>query len=378
MSQDLEISLRKINNNFLAAIIEATPNAIYLKDEDGRYLMINEKGAEAVGLKVENFIGKTDADIFPEELATKVMALDRQVFDGTPHSGEERVDDELVFFSNKFIIEDDETGERVMAGISTDISELKSTENKLSDARIKAEEASTHKSIFLQNMSHELRTPLNAIIGFSSILSGEGGITPEKFDDNFREYAELINSSGVHLLAIINDLLDLSKIEAGEQEFTEDEIDVKYVIESCIQTLSGLAKENNIVVKENIPENNIIMKGDEKILRQMIYNLLSNALKYSLSENDVTVELTVTDRDGINIAVIDSGIGMSNKDLETAMIPFRRASQVKNSDISGTGLGLPLVDAFIKLFDGTLFIKSEEGIGTNATLLFPQERSIST
>lgn len=367
--------MRKINNNFLAAIIEATPNAIYLKDEDGRYLMINEKGAEAVGLTVESFIGKTDLEIFPKELAKKVMALDREVFDGKQHSGEERVNDELVFFSNKFIIEDEGTGERVLAGISTDISELKNTENELSQARTKAEEASTHKSIFLQNMSHELRTPLNAIIGFSSILSGESGVKSEKFEENFQEYAQLINSSGVHLLAIINDLLDLSKIEAGEQEFTESDIDVKYVIESCIQTLSGLAKDNNITVKEDIPEQNISIKGDEKILRQMIYNLLSNALKYALTENDVTVQLTIGNAGGIDIAVIDSGIGMSKEDLETAMIPFRRASQVKSSDISGTGLGLPLVDAFIKLFEGTLAIKSEEGVGTVATLHFPKERS---
>lgn len=368
--------LRKIKKNFLAALIEASPNAIYLKDEDGRYLMINEKGAEAVGLTVESFIGKTDLEIFPQNIAKNVMELDREVFDGKPHSGEESAGDGITFFSNKFLIEDSDTGERVMAGISTNISELKKTENDLLEARVKAEEANEHKSIFLQNMSHELRTPLNAIIGFSSILSGEGGTKGDNFKENFREYAKLINSSGVHLLSIINDLLDLSKIEAGEQEFSEDEIDVEYVIESCIQTLNGLAKNNNISIKEIIPEGNIIIRGDEKILRQMIYNLLSNALKYSLTENDVTVQLTVANDGGMDIAVIDSGIGMSEEDLSIAMIPFRRASQVKSTDISGTGLGLPLVGALIKLFNGSLEIKSDEGVGTVATLHLPKERSV--
>lgn len=367
-----------ISKNFLEAIIEASPNAIYLKDEQGRYLMINEKGASSVGLSVEDFIGKTDVEVFPADLANRVMELDRQVFAGQDHNGEEKVSDELHFYSNKFIIEDDDTGERVMVGISTDISELKSSEKELEREKLKAEEASSHKSVFLQNMSHELRTPLNAIIGFSSILSGEGGIGPDEFDESFLEYAKLINSSGIHLLAIINDLLDLSKIEAGEQEFAESEIDTKYVIETCIQTLSGISKERNIMISEDFPDQIITLKGDEKIMRQMAYNLLSNAIKYSNDDSEVTVKLSIRNSGGIDVAIIDDGIGMSDEDLTTAMIPFRRASQVKNTEISGTGLGLPIVDAFIKLFQGNLDIKSEQGIGTTATLHFPAERSVLT
>ncbi len=366
----------KINHNYLTAIIDATPNAIYIKDEDGKYLMINKKGAASVGLKVEDFIGKDDSEIFPPEIAQRVMELDRRVFDGTPHNGEERVNDNLVFYSNKFILWDKKRGDRVLAGISTDVTEQTKARIELEEAKQRAEEASKHKSIFLQNMSHELRTPLNAIIGFSSILSGESGVAPQPDDENFREYAKLINSSGIHLLAIINDLLDLSKIEAGEQQFVESEIDVGYVVETCIQTLSGMAKEKNIAIKEELPSKFITMKGDEKILRQMTFNLLSNAIKYSTPDTEVTVRLLIRNSGGINISIIDQGIGMTEDDLITAMIPFRRASQVKNSEISGTGLGLPLVDAFIKLFDGTLNIKSEQGTGTTATLHFPPERSV--
>ena len=370
--------LLNISKNFLKAIIEATPNAIYLKDEQGRYLMINEKGASSVGLSIRDFIGKTDAEVFPAELANRVMELDKKVFAGQDHNGEEKINDEQYFYSHKFIIKDDDTDERVMVGISTDISDLKNGEKELERAKLKAEEASSHKSVFLQNMSHELRTPLNAIIGFSSILSGESGIGPDKFDESFLEYAKLINTSGVHLLAIINDLLDLSKIEAGEQDIIESEIDIKYVIETCIQTLSGIARERNVTIREAFPEQIITLKGDEKIMRQMTYNLLSNAIKYSNDDNEVTVKLSIRNSGGIDVAIIDNGIGMSDQDLTTAMIPFRRASQVKNSEISGTGLGLPLVDAFIKLFDGDLDIKSEQGIGTTATLHFPAERSVLT
>ncbi len=368
----------KINTKHLTAIIDESPNAIYIKDENGKYLMINEKGAASVGLNVEDFIGRDDSEIFPPQIAKQVMDLDRSVFAGFPHNGEERVDDELVFHSHKFILEDGETGDRVLAGISTDISDQIKARKELEEARQRAEEASGHKSTFLGNMSHELRTPLNAIIGFSSILSGESGVTPDRMSDNFKEYARLINSSGVHLLAIINDLLDLSKIEAGEQEFVESEIDVGYVIETCIQTLSGLAREHEVVIKDQIPTKLITMKGDEKILRQMTYNLLSNAIKYSNPESAVTVKLKVRNSGGLDISIIDDGIGMSEEDLVTAMTPFRRAAQVKNSDISGTGLGLPLVDAYIKLFEGNLDVKSELGAGTSATLHFPPERSVIT
>lgn len=368
--------LKKVNSNFLTAIIEATPNAIYIKDEDGVYLMINEKGAASVGLEVSNFIGKDDTEVFSEELGKKVMKLDKAVFDGESYNGEERVDDYLVFYSHKFIIKDEESGERVLVGISTDISELKKSEEALSVAKLKAEEASKHKSTFLQNMSHELRTPLNAIIGFSSILSGEGGAGTDKFEENFKEYAKLINSSGIHLLAIINDLLDLSKIEAGEQEFNECDIDVSYEIESCIQTLRTIASQNDIVIIEDFPDEDISIRGDEKILRQMLYNLLSNAIKYSYHDSEVTVKLYHRNSGGLDISIIDKGLGMSKDDLHTAMIPFRRTSQVKESDIAGTGLGLPLVDAFIKLFQGHLEIQSESGIGTTATLHFPPERSL--
>lgn len=366
--------MRPINQNFLAAIIEATPNAIYIKDEDGKYLMINESGAHIVGKKVKDFIGKDDSEIFPTEVAKKVMALDRSVFEGKTHDGEELVDQDTIFLSHKFIIEDPETGERVLAGISTDISKFKKTEKELFDARLKAEEASKHKSIFLQNMSHELRTPLNAIIGFSSILSGESGAKNEKFEQNFEEYAKLINSSGIHLLAIINDLLDLSKIESGEQDFNENEIDVAYEVEACIQTLRALAIQNDIVIKEEIPDDEIIMQGDERILRQLVFNLLSNAIKYSCSDGEVLVKLSYRNSGGLDIAIIDNGIGMSNDDLHIAMIPFRRAAQVKETEVSGTGLGLPLVDALIKLFQGHLNIHSELGRGTVATLHFPSSR----
>ena len=361
----------------LSAIIEATPNAVYIKDEDGKYLMINEKGAASVGLQVEDFIGKNDLEVFPKELGEKVMELDRSVFSGKPHNGLEVIDDEQVFYSHKFVVEDDETGNRVMAGISTDISELKKVERELLEARSRAEEANRHKSTFLQNMSHELRTPLNAIIGFSSMLMGEDGTNNKKFDENnYREYAKLINSSGVHLLSIINDLLDLSKIEAGEQDFNEVDIDMNYVIESSILTLKSVANERNITFEEYLPSQNIILKGDERILRQLIYNLLSNAIKYSNPNGTVKIKMDLGTDGDLVIAIIDEGIGMSKADLETAMLPFRRVAQVKESNISGTGLGLPLADAFIKMFQGFLEIESDLGLGTTVILNFPKDRII--
>ena len=169
-------------------------------------------------------------------------------------------------------------------------------------------------------------------LGFQVFLAVESGVKNDKIKENVAEYAKLINSSGIHLLEIINDLLDLSKIEAGEQEFFESEIDVKYVIETCIQTSASMAKQRNIIINEDFPEQDITLKGDEKILRQMIYNLLSNAIKYSCEDSIVTVALKVRNSNGLDISVIDKGMGMSEEDLLTAMIPFRRTSQFKNSE----------------------------------------------
>jgi PAS domain S-box-containing protein len=365
-----------INKKFLSAILEATPNAIYIKDENGVYLMINENGANSVGKTVSDFIGKTDKDVFPKELADKVMELDRKVIEGIDFIGEEMVTDELYFHSNKFMMEDEDSGERFMVGISTDISELKIAQQKLQEERKKAEDANEHKSIFLQNMSHELRTPLNAIIGFSSIISGESGIKTDELNENFQEYASLINSSGVHLLAIINDLLDLSKIEAGQQEFDEDEIDITYEIQSCIQTLGTMIAAKNITVIEENPEEEITLKGDERIFRQILLNLVSNSIKYSGNDSQVKISVVIRNSRGINVIVEDEGMGMSEEDLTVAMIPFRRTSQVRECDETGTGLGLPLVDAFVKLFQAQLEIKSALGEGTKVTIHFPPERTI--
>jgi len=225
-------------------------------------------------------------------------------------------------------------------------------------------------------MSHELRTPLNAIIGFSSIISGESGIKSDELNENFQEYARLINSSGIHLLAIINDLLDLSKIEAGQQEFDEDEIDLKYEIQSCIQTLGTMTADKQITIIEESPEEEITLKGDERVLRQILYNLMSNSIKYSNSRSTVTVSIVIRNNLGIDIIIEDEGIGMSEDDLTIAMIPFRRSSQVRDSKETGTGLGLPLVDAFVKLFQARLEIKSKVDEGTKVTIHFPPERNI--
>lgn len=365
-----------MNKKFLEALIDASESAIYLKDINGKYLMINKKGAKSIGCEVADLIGKDDKDIFPPNVAERVMALDKSVFEQEDFHGEERADGDQYFYSHKFILIDPETNEKILAGISTDISDLKRTEKKLVEAQIKAETANQHKSTFLQNMSHELRTPLNAIIGFSSILAGESGVKSMKIEENITEYANLINSSGVHLLSIINDLLDLSKIEAGEQDFNEVEIDIKYEISSCIRTLKNLALENTVTLEEDIPDQDFYLKGDEKILRQLLYNLISNSIKYSLPDNNVKIRLSLRDHGGIDISIIDNGVGMTQDELAIAMIPFRRIADTRNSEIVGTGLGLPLVDAFIKLFQGRLNIQSVKGEGTVATLHFPSDRTI--
>jgi signal transduction histidine kinase len=225
-------------------------------------------------------------------------------------------------------------------------------------------------------MSHELRTPLNAIIGFSSILAGEGGISSEKSLAKTQEYASMIKESGTHLLSIINGLLDLSKIEAGKQDFQDEEIDIGYEIDTCLKILQNLATEKKIELTRTIPQDDLILNGDTKILRQMLINLISNSIKYSEIGCYVKVSASVGEDNGINISVVDNGNGMSQADLSIAKEPFGRSKQAIMSDTPGTGLGLPLVEAYVKLHQGKLDMHSELGKGTTMTLSFPPERSV--
>ncbi len=236
-----------------------------------------------------------------------------------------------------------------------------------------AKQANTIKSQFLAGMSHELRTPLNAIIGFSELISQEafGPVTPPRY----RQYAEDILDSGKHLLAMINDVLDMSKIEAGRYELNNQLIDVNSIARNVVKICSVLALKKNITLSLDIPEFPIAVLADERSLKQMLLNLISNGIKYTEANGNVTVSISKCQQKGLRICVTDTGVGIAENDIKKITEPFVQLSQSHNNKAGGTGLGLAIVKALANLHGCTFQLKSKVGEGTSASLTFPAERS---
>ena len=238
-----------------------------------------------------------------------------------------------------------------------------------------AEYANRAKSEFLANMSHELRTPLNAILGFSQVLErGIGG----RLNRTQTEYISAVHDSGRHLLNVINDILDLSKLEAGKTEIEESNVLVPLAIDQMLQLVSQRAEESNVDLISEIPNNLPLLRADERMVKQMILNLLSNAVKFTPAGGKVAVKAGVMNASGLSITVSDTGIGMKTADIDKAISTFGQVDGDLDRRHEGTGLGLPLVKSLIELHGGSLVIESEIGEGTTGTLHFPRERTVET
>lgn len=253
--------------------------------------------------------------------------------------------------------------------------ERKRVHMQLLEERDRAELANRSKSEFLANMSHELRTPLNAIIGFSEILHNE--LMGPLGVDSYKEYALNIKDSGSHLLAIINDILDLSKIEAGKVELADDIIDLSRVLRSCTRLMEVRAAAAQVTLVTNISPALPALLADERKIKQIMINLLSNAVKFTPENGQVTVSAARLDGGGIEIVVADTGIGIAAGDISKALSPFNQIDSSLSRKYSGTGLGLPLADSFTRMHGGSLTLQSREGEGTTVTLYFPENRVVS-
>lgn len=240
------------------------------------------------------------------------------------------------------------------------------------EAMLEAQAANQAKAEFLANMSHELRTPLNAIIGFSDMMI-KGLLNPEEAGRQL-DYATSINESGRHLLELINDILDLAKVEAGKLELNETEVDLRTVCASCVSLIKVRADERGLVLEDRSPKEPIQLRADERKLKQVLANLLSNAVKFTPPGGTVTLASALEADGSLVIWVTDTGIGIARDDLDKALAPFMQADSGLERVYEGTGLGLPLTKALIELHDGKLELQSELGIGTTATLRLPAER----
>lgn len=255
-----------------------------------------------------------------------------------------------------------------------DISQRKQAEAALLAAKDDAEYANRAKSEFLAHFSHELRTPLNAIIGFSEIVQQE--IFGPMGDKRYVEYVGDIHQSGKHLLALISDILDLSRIEAGEFERDEEVFDARAVSEECVRLLRSRAGEKAVTIEMRLPDRNLWLNADKRQLRQMLLNLLSNAVKFTRRNTIVTMAVEISDGGEMCFLVGDCGEGMAAEDIERVQEPFIRLEGAQTSSEEGTGLGLAITKRLAESHDGGLCLRSEIGVGTTATISFPPIRVI--
>jgi signal transduction histidine kinase len=252
-------------------------------------------------------------------------------------------------------------------------SERKRAEALLIESKESAEAASRAKSEFLANMSHELRTPLNAIIGFSEILQMEtlGPLGHTSYADYVRD----IHDSGVHLLNIINEILDLSKIEVGRLTLNDAPMDVVAVVVACLRIVRERASTAGIRLVDDVMQGLPHLHADERMIKQVLLNLLSNAIKFTLRGGSVTVTAGLDDLDALFIRVTDTGIGIAPGDIPKAMQPFMQIDNSLQRKYSGTGLGLPLAKSMTELHGGKLVLESTVDVGTTITVQFPAERT---
>ncbi|MEM7225169.1 MAG: ATP-binding protein [Pseudomonadota bacterium] len=362
----------------LRAVIDAVPAMIYACDADQRFVFMNSYAAQHFGVTADRAIGHTPVEIFGEKVGRGSQARDLEVlntgktlppFEKHIHnaSGEER-----VMLTTKCSLPGRDGAMVVTAAV--DITERKLAESELWAAMEKAEIANRAKTEFLANMSHELRTPLNAIIGFSEIMSKEslGPIGSPRY----KEYASDIHFSASHLLGIINEILDLSKIEAGKVELNEEDIDLNLAMGDILRLTMPKAEESEIALKNELPPELPRLFGDEVKVKQVLLNLLSNAIKFTEPGGEIWVTGEVAEDRTITLSVADTGIGMSEAEIPLAVSRFGQIEGALSRSHAGAGLGLSIAVSLMELHGGQLDIRSEKGVGTTVAVHFPPKRNI--
>lgn len=365
----------------LSQAVEQSSATVVITDTDGRIEYVNRKFVETTGYTFEEVCKKNPRILKsghtpPEEYDT----LWDTISSGREWRGEfhnKRKDGTLYWEAASIspIKGPDGTIVNYLA-IKEDVTERKETEQALIQAKETAEFANHAKSNFLANMSHELRTPLNAIIGFSQMLKDQtfGPVGSERNE----EYVELINDSGEHLLDIISDILDLSKIEAGEESIEDENIILSMLMDECTAMLKDRAAQQKLSLKLDMAKQMPKLRADAIKVKQVLLNLMTNAVKFTPEHGTVTVIFAVNEMGAIKMKVADSGIGILAEDIPKVMNPFEQLEEANLRSKEGTGLGLALSKRLVELHGGMLSIESEIDKGTTVTVTFPPERTVHT
>ncbi len=371
----------------LRAILDTATDGILTLDAKGRVVSLNASAQAIFGLDTQQAIGrplfgfltKDSAKTVRDYLAALSDSGLASIFnDGREIVAVESNGGEIPLFLTIGRVERREEPrdeDPVFCAVIRDITQWKRSEFDLRRAKEQAETANAQKSEFLANISHELRTPLNAIIGFSEVMKGErfGPIS----NDKYKGYVTDIHTSGEHLLSLINDLLDLSKVEAGKLELNFTSVDLAGIIEQSIGIIQPQATRERIILRTSVEKGLPNVVADQRSMRQIVLNLLSNAVKFTDQGGQVIVS-ALLDADGrVQLRVKDTGIGMSEDELVLAMEPFRQVERDDRASKPGTGLGLPLTKALAEANRASFEIESAPGEGTRVQITFPTTRVLA-
>jgi PAS domain S-box-containing protein len=353
-------------------ILNSLTELVIFMDLELKLVWANRAALNHAGLKLEDIIGQRHKELSPMSDVVSGKSLAQKTLEsGKKESGEIITPDGRVWLIRADLIKDEDGRATGILQTGLDITAHKRSEEKLLQAKLEAEAASCTKSEFLANMSHELRTPLNSIIGFSDILLEKvfGELNGKQL-----KYINNISSSGKHLLGLINDILDLSKVEAGKMELHYSEFSIDSVFEEVKATLSPLAQTKALEINFEVKPDFGDIQADRNRLIQILYNLISNAIKFTPEEGTISVRCNKSGNRAV-FSVTDTGIGISSEDQKKLFQPFTQIDSSSSRQYCGTGLGLALVKKIVNLHQGHIWVESEPEKGSTFTFTIPLIRS---
>jgi PAS domain S-box-containing protein len=368
----------------LSAILDTATDGLVILDPDGRIVTLNRSGEALFGYDQSEVVGQPLTVLIAADSQSKVLdyfdgmkstGVASLLNDGREITGRAKQGGLIPIFMTLSRVgpAKADPAQQKFCALFRDMTHWKRVEEELKQARQEAERASALKSDFLAKVSHEIRTPLNAIIGFAEVMLEErfGPVGNERYRDYLRD----IHTSGAHVMSLVNDLLDLSKIEAGKMDLQFVSVDINRAVQEAVGIMQPQANQARIIMRLSLAPHLPKIVADERSLRQILLNLLSNAVKFNEPGGQVIIASALTDTGNAVIRVRDTGIGMSDKDIETALEPFRQLTTSRQTN--GTGLGLPLTKALVEANRAYFTIKSKKDEGTFVEVAFPPARVLA-
>jgi PAS domain S-box-containing protein len=358
-------------------LAENITDVITVLDFTGKRTYISPSVREALGYEPSELIGKRMLDMpHPDDAASAVAAETalRRGDKATVTLRSRHADGHYVWMETSLrLVRDLNTGKPIeVLGVSRDVSARHALQEELAAATLKAERANRAKSEFLANMSHELRTPLNAIMGFGDLIEHQrmGPLG----DARYAGYGRDIVESGKHLLALINEILDFAKVDAGRLSLVEGQIHIRSIIEVCTRMLTERLERSGLALAIAIDPAAVVVLADELRLKQVLLNLITNSIKFTKPGGKITIDARIDATGCLLLAVVDTGIGIAAENLESVLVPFGQVDSAFNRSTEGTGLGLPLSKRLVEMHGGALQIMSRVDHGTTVTIRLPAER----